>query len=195
MFVTALLAAVLAAPVPKEKAKASYFPMREGDKWVYVQDGKEVTEEVTKVADKNGEVRVTKAYTGSRRTWDLEYLVKDGVAYQAKAGPFSYDPPIRRVDLDLKPGAKWESKAPLTPGVIAESGEMVAGEPEEVEVPAGKFQAVPVVFTVTEWDGKRLPKPTVSTCWYAEGVGLVKMKHDDGEKVLKEFTPGTDAKK
>jgi len=125
----------------------------------------------------------------------LEYVVKDGVVYQAKAGPFTYDPLIRRVDLDLKPGAKWESKAPLTAGVIAESGGMVAGKVEEVEVPAGKFQAVPVVFTVTEWDGKRIPKPTVSTYWYAEGVGLVKMKHDDGEKVLKSFTPGTDAKK
>jgi hypothetical protein len=35
MFVTALLAATLAAPVPKEKAKGDFWPRRVGDKWVY----------------------------------------------------------------------------------------------------------------------------------------------------------------
>jgi hypothetical protein len=63
-----------------------------------------------------------------------------------------------------------------------------------VEVPAGTFKAVPVVYTVTEVDGKPIAKPKVYTCWYAAGVGLVKLKYDGVEKVLKAFTP-TDPKR
>ena len=57
-------------------------------------------------------------------------------------------------------------------------------------MPAGTFKAIPVTYTVTEVDGKPIAKPTVYTYWYAAGVGVVKLKYDGGEKVLKSFTPG-----
>jgi hypothetical protein len=196
MFLTALLAVALAAPVPKEKAKADYWPRRAGDKWVYDQDRDEVSEEVAKVTEKDGETRVTTKYTaGPGNSWEVEYVVKGGAVYQAKSGPFTFDPPVRELELDLKAGAKWGSKTPLTQGVIGSGGEMVAGEEEEVTVPAGTYKAIPVVYTVTEVDGKPIPKPTVYTYWYTAGVGLVKLKYEGVEKVLKAFTPGPQAKK
>jgi len=46
-----------------------------------------------------------------------------------------------------------------------------------------------VVYTVSEADGRPLAKPKVFTSWYADGVRLVKLKCDGGEKSLNEFTP------
>jgi RNA polymerase sigma factor (sigma-70 family) len=181
--------AFTAAPVPKEKAKTNYWPRRVGDKWVYTHGEREVSREVARVTEKDGETRVTTTHTDGTVSREIEYLVKGGAVYQTKAGPYTFDPPIRYVDIDLKAGAKWESKTPLTEGVLGNSGEMVVGEEEEVKVPAGTFKAVPVVYTVTEVDGKPIPKPTVYTCWYAAGVGLVKLKCDGREMVLKAFTP------
>ena len=195
MFVTALLAVSLAAPVPKAKAP-NYLPLAVGTKWVYGQGGREVSEEVAKVAEKDGETRVTTTYTsGAGDSWESEYVVRDGVVYHARTADFVFDPPVRQVDLDLKTGAKWTSTTPPVKGVLAMTGEMVAGEVEEVTVPAGTFTAVPVVYTVTEENGVRLAKPKAYTYWYADGVGLVKLKYDGGEKVLKEFTPAKDAKR
>lgn len=198
MFAVTLLAASLTAPVPKAKAP-NYFPLTVGNKWVYDQDGKEVSEEVTKVIADGKQTRVIVTCTdGPGNSWEMEYIVADGAVSQPKNGLLTYDPPFRRVDLDLKPGAKWESVTLSVKGSFVCSGEMVAGEEEEVKVPAGTFKAVPVVYTVTKVDGKRLkPKPLVYTDWYAEGVGLVKAKypHPDGDKTLKSFTPGKDDKK
>jgi len=195
MFVSVLLATSLAAPVPKAKAP-NYYPLAVGNKWVYEQDGREVSEEVTKVAEKDGETRVTTIHSsGPGNHWEMEYVVKDGAVYQSRAAGFAFDPPVRHAALDLKAGAKWTSTTPPVKGVLAMSGEMAVGEAEEVKVPAGTFTAVPVVYAVTEESGQKLNKPKVYTYWYAEGVGLVRMKYDGGEKVLKEFTTAKDAKK
>src|SRR5438309_11873169 len=102
MFLTALLAASLAAPVPKERAKADYWPHKVGDKWVYAQDGREVSEEVAQVAEGDGETRVTTTYTaGPGNSRQMEYVVKGGAVCKAKDGPFTFDPPVRELELDL----------------------------------------------------------------------------------------------
>ena len=143
MFVTALLAATLSAPVPKAKPP-NFFPSVVGTKWVYDQGGREVSEEVSKVTVDDGQTRVTTTYTsGAGDSWESEYVVKDGVVSHARTAGFVFDPPVRQVDLDLKARAKWTSTTPPVKGVLAMSGEMVVGEAEEVKVPAGTFTATP----------------------------------------------------
>lgn len=189
----------ISAPVPKSLKAVNYFPLRVGDRWVYEQNGMEVVEEVSTVSERDGEVRVViDVAKGDGTDWAVEYVVAGGTVYHAKTWVATFDPPIRMLELDLRAGAKWVSTIPPTKegGVgHAASGEMAVGEAEEVDVPAGRFRAVPVTWTKTEEGGNPLAKPKVSVYWYVAGIGLVKTKNDGGEKVLKEFTPAKDAKK
>ena len=65
----------------------------------------------------------------------------------------------------------------------------IVGPEEEVEVPAGKFKAVPVT-SINHLAG-RIQK---TRHWYAPGVGLIKTAPFDGDvggtEILKSFTPG-----
>src|SRR5262245_13787639 len=122
MFVTTFLVVTLSAPVPKAKAP-NYLPLAVGNKWAYDQDGREVSEEVSKVTADDGQTRVTSTYTaGPGNSWEMEYVVKDGAVYQTRTAKFVFDPPIRHVDLDLKSGAKWTSTTPPVQGVLQMSG-------------------------------------------------------------------------
>lgn len=194
MFVTALLAAAaLAAPVPKalNGAWEGYYPLAVGERRVYVEGGADFTEEVTAVEMKDGSTRAILTHTaGPKISWDVEEQVKDGAVFRCRIKKEAYDPPFRMLEMPLKPGTKWEAGT-----ASGYAGEMVAGEEEEVTVPAGKYKAIPVTWTVTTAFGELLPNPKVYTSWYAQRVGLVKMKYDTGERVLKSFTPGKDAKK
>jgi hypothetical protein len=196
MFVTALLVACLAAPVPKG-LKGEYYPLVVGERRVYQEGGREFVEEVTGVEAKDGGTRATLTHSTSRwDTWQVEEFVKDGAVFRSRIGKEAFDPPFRLLDLRLKAGAKWEAVATVADSTAAGyAGEMAAGEEEEVTVPAGKFKAIPVTWTVTTAGGEPLPKPRVYAFWYAQGVGQVKYTHPDGERVLKSFTPGKDAKK
>lgn len=77
----------------------------------------------------------------------------------------------------LKPGESWE--------VPGGSKRTVSG-PEEVKVPAGKYQALKVVW---ETEGRTF------TSWYAPGVGEVKRTikscgQETAYRSLKSFTEG-----
>jgi hypothetical protein len=190
MFLTALLAATLAAPVPKEKP-VYYFPTTVGAKRVVEStlNGKttEATEEVTKVEEKGGVFTVTVEWAGSRRPGAATYEVTDARVRQVGVkdlGEFTL------LDLGVKAGESWTREWAIDGTKVVTT--FTLGKEEVVVVPAGKFKAVPV----TEHSGRA---DEATTRWYAPGVGLVKSHYQSKEvkstMVLKEFTPGKDAKK
>lgn len=78
-----------AAPVPKHLMKNErYWPTAVGTKWVYVRDGKEFTEEITKVeARKDGTLRLTLQV----RNWDeVVDVAPDGVTHRTAVGQFTW---------------------------------------------------------------------------------------------------------
>jgi hypothetical protein len=179
-----LLAASLAAPVPKVKETDLYWPTKEGTKRVMEVttaggNATETTETVTKVATKDGASVVTVERTANGKAVAFEYTVSgEGVARRQPGDTGSVD--------QFKPeaGATWATQNPGSANTT-----YTVGKPEEVEVPAGKSKAIPVV---SEFDlGCTRLK---STSWYAPGVGLVKQtikgQGTDQTSVLKEFTPG-----
>lgn len=183
-----LVASVTAAPVPKAKPVEPYFPTAVGTKWVYERENGELfTEEITEVTDKGGEQRVT-VRTTQQRSWDETYTVsKTEVVQRTLAGKFKLDLPLLR--LPLKEKDSWEFEIPIQKRMKCNAGTMTVGKAEKIEVPAGTFEAVPVVSETTAVDGKPIPTPEKCTRWYAAGVGMVKIEYASGHRVLKEFTP------
>lgn len=192
MFVTALLAVSLAAPVPKAKAAELYYPTVEGTKRVMqTRPGGRTavaTETVTKVTEKDGTYTVTIAHEINGRTDEVEYRVsEEGVFLLPDPGDEKGEP-AALLKLPAKEGDTWMSERPGR-GNVTFTATYTVGKEEEVEVPAGKFKAVPVTF---QSDGGGLVINV--TRWYAAGVGVVRVvsKTNGTERVqeLKEFTPG-----
>jgi hypothetical protein len=112
--------------------------------------------------------------------------------------PCADSPPAECVlKLPHKAGEKWELPAVkgsrgVVIGVVVNprpSIQCLAREPEEVEVPAGKYRALRVDQTMgTGNDAVR------SSWWFAPHIGPVKWTHKDRTRefvmVLKSFTPG-----
>jgi hypothetical protein len=182
MFVTALLAATLAAPVPKDKESKAYYPTVLGTKQVEELTTKSVkmdqTAEVTKVEEKDGVYTVTLAQPGKGEGSAVVCEVT-GTTITILVGGTER---MKVFDLGVKAGDSWTSEIEV--GGRKRTTTHTVGKEEEVEVPAGKFKAIPVT---QQEQGRRRGKVTQ---WYAPGVGVVKSESDSGAtRVLKEFTP------
>jgi hypothetical protein len=198
MFVTALLAAALAAPVPKAKADDLYYPTTEGTKRVMrtkSEDGTstEATLTVTKAEEKDGTFTVTTTREVGRQRREFRNEVSARGVFSLPL-PGERGEPRAALKLPAKEGDTWTTEQPASGTRAAWTTKHTVGKGEEVEVPAGKFLAI-VVTSEYEVDGTAYK----CTAWYAAGVGVVKSvsASDRTERVqeLTEFTPGKDAKK
>jgi hypothetical protein len=188
-----------AAPGPKGgDPAASYFPTAVGDKLVFAvtyrtADGAVVREEVrtrtvTAVQRTDGEVVVTtreEAEAGADPVTET-YRVSSRGVFQVGRGTAVFDPPQCCLPRPAKAGATWED---IVPGEAPVTVKCTSAGEEEVEVPAGKFQAVRVERAI------ELPGKARMTTWEAPGLGTVKIRAWDSggsevTQVLKSFTPG-----
>jgi hypothetical protein len=181
-----------AAPLPKARDKAAPFVMtKEGDTKVSEirADGSvsEVIEVVSKVEKKGDTVRVTvsrqlKGRAQAEATFEAS---PKGVFLVAAAGKDLADPrPYLR--LPAKEGDTWTWSEEAPPAKHT----WTAAKWEDVEVPAGKFQALRVEARL---DSPGAPTRT-GTYWFAPGMGVIKsvLNTGPGEQttVLTSFKPG-----
>lgn len=191
MFITTLLAVSLAAPVPKAKPSDLFFPIVEGTK--RVMRGKlgnstvETTETVSKVVEKDGKYTVTVSRDLNGRTLTNDFEVSEkGVFRPTPTGKEDAEPtPLFK--LPAKEGDTWTGEQKGPGGNVKAT--YIVGKMEEVEVPAGKYKAIPVTSEL-DVSGNLLK----ITSWYAPEVGVVKQVSvsNGTERVqeLKEFTLG-----
>jgi len=188
-----------ATSAPALKGKASYYhPTKEGDKRVYeMRAGDAVSESVDvvmKVEQKGDTLIVT---VGRELKEGVQSLSKLEVSEKGviRVGTADRDLPTPRplLKLPAKPGDQWTYELRAPDGAEQPRTTYTVGKVEEVEVPAGKFQAIRVDSVMT------LPgaavEPTIrGSAWYAPGVGLIKSVSDAGGReriqVLRSFTPG-----
>jgi hypothetical protein len=163
-----LLAPAPAAPVPRVlKPGDSYFPTRIGAKRVYRAElsKSDVDEVVEDVETKDGEAVVTirrdPNNAASLPKQEKVAVSAKGLARVEESGE-PLRPPVWLLKLPHQPGAKWD-------GGARSKSTYTVGEAAEVEVPAGKFKAIPVTRHETQ-----INFPVQTTDWYAPGVGLVK---------------------
>lgn len=180
-----LLAASLAAPVPKAKEVELFYPTTVGTKRVVeIKRGIktfEFTETVDKSDEKDGVHTVVVKLDKELLTY---HVSSEGLSCHAQP----CDEPMPELKLGLKEGETWEHETKVK-GAVARKTKYTLGKREEVTVAAGKFNAVRVESETTV-------NGSVSklTSWYAPGVGLVKTESGVGNQrvaqELKEFTPG-----
>jgi len=158
----ALLAATLAAPVPKAKAPPLYFPTTVGATWVYERDGGEEAVTVSAVEKDGDDLVVTRTSADKRGIkYGTVVVSADGLRQPRELADGKVGWVLKTTVRD---GDSWD---------VPDGGKRTVHGPEEVEVPAGKYQALRVVW---ERDGETV------TSWYAPDMGEVKRTTKRGEE-------------
>ncbi|HXG62308.1 MAG TPA: hypothetical protein VNO22_13080 [Planctomycetota bacterium] len=200
----AILAGLLAQAAPE--AGDAYFPLAEGNRWVYRNDYDEETEMIHEVtgAEEVGAVRclvleyrthleAEKRTRVLRKEW-LEVTPEGVRIHKVVRGLSTYpvEEPFFKLKRELRSGDAWGGStrgSELAPRYRFS----VEGE-EDVQVPAGTYKAVRVRVAIES--GER--HAAEGHEWYAKGVGLVRSRmtiRARGEEVtigaeLKEFRKG-----
>jgi hypothetical protein len=177
--------AAFAAPKPKQASKGPvYQPTAVGTKWVYDDHGKDWTQEIVDAVSRDGETVLSIRINDN---FNVTVAVTATGVFDRGAAGFAFD--TCQLKLPVTAGQTWEVSIAPQPGLLDFAGTMTVGRPEKVEVPAGTFEAIPVRLEQTSQNGKKLDTPEVTTCWWAEGVGVVRLQSGTTDRKLKTFIP------
>jgi hypothetical protein len=173
------------APVPKAAQPKPFYPTVPGTKWVFTNlDGKELTEEVTAAERKGAATLVTiRAVVGNGPPNEYQLRVDTAGLFRLHGEAFGRPLETQYLKFPHKAGSEWKTYTGAWP---LGTSRLVARAVEEIEVPAGTFQALRVD---TVFASKMGPDRAVSW-WFTPGVGLVKHTIGESTQVLKSFTPG-----
>jgi hypothetical protein len=181
----------LAAPKLKTDPPGLYFPAAVGDQWKVILVSPVVPEQenvqVVKAVETAGGVTTVTVENlrpdGEPGTTYLVEVSNQGVCITRSKGK-QLDPPRWLLKLPAKPGFRWETPRfePDRKDVRTEY-RTIAGE-EEVETPAGKFNAIRVDVR------HRADGEVYQTEWHAVGWGHVRIQTGKSAIVLKSFTHG-----
>jgi hypothetical protein len=171
-----LLAAVAcsAAPLPREVRNTPfYFPTTVGAKWVYESSDGKIETVVVSAVEQDGEDLIVSREGADGTTMKYLRTIVNAEGLRQTSGEDNSDWILR---AKLKSGESWEMAGGIRRSVFG---------PEEVSVPAGKYQSLRVT-----WD----QNGSTWTSWYAPGIGEIKrvMKRGDTETVfrtLQSFEP------
>lgn len=137
--------------------QVDYFPLEPGTTWTYLTHaGREYSK---RVVGREGPLALVQ-HGPSERHWMS--AGPDGVRVHRSKG-VAFDVPLLLFKFPLKAGDAWNGEARAEGAPLAYSF-TTAGE-EDVDVPAGKFRAFRVDWTMG---------PTTGKTWLAKGVGSVK---------------------
>lgn len=185
---TAAAATAQSPPAGKTEAKAAdYFPLKVGTKWTYRIDngsGQKVrlSRQVTGT-EADGSARL-EIITDQQKDRGTERVLTNGQGvFRVEMSGYAVTPPLCLLKYPAKPGQTWDSDMKTGVGPLAKvHGSQ--GAPEEVEVPAGKYRAIPCTIVVTAGSEK-----STNVFWFAEGVGIVKQRSELGDvSVVVELT-------
>lgn len=170
--VLVLAASAVATPVPKEPDVVMYYPTTPGAKWVYERAGG-VEEAVAGVEKEKGELVVSRK--GDQSAYLKVFVSAEGLR-QHKTTDEDSDP-IWLLKSRVRSGDSWD---------VGDEKRTVI-DPEEIEVPAGKFKALKVTW---ETQGGKF------TSWYAPNVGELKrvVKRGEEREVTTRLLKSFDAK-
>jgi hypothetical protein len=161
----------LAAP----PAQANYFPLKVGTKWHYrslSSNGPpdQITFQVAEVDQIAGQVILARLEMLRRDViWEMDQVSSTARGVMRhRIGTFETSPPLRLLIFPVQIGAAWESQIRVGPAKTRAACRIIGME--EVEVPAGKFQAV-LVHREIQVEGE--PKYTYLE-WLVAGIGRVK---------------------
>jgi hypothetical protein len=158
--------------------------MKVGTKWHYQLDAGngqkvQIVSEIGGVDTFNGKslARLEVAANG-KKIPTTEHLQSDeNGAYRVRMNEMEVSPPICLIKYPLKEGQTWG-------GETSAAGQKMKvdcseGKPEEVQVPAGKYEAIPTTITVTQG-----PIRLKNVFWFAKDVGIIKQRSEIGPQTV-----------
>lgn len=173
-----LLASVaISVFAPQDLKPSPYYPLKLGTTWEY-----KVTPDSSKPESFQAICRVTKLEKYGEVMCALVQTTKDGVVasfeyittmddgiYRFSVTGVKMDPPVCFFKLPPKKGESWVNEYKAGGETMKQT--FTAGA-EEVEVPLGKYKTA--TTETSDLVGNGQPLNLAMTCYYAEGVGMVK---------------------
>jgi hypothetical protein len=167
-------------PAPKARTRDStpdYYPLKVGSKWHYqveTGNGQKVTivHQITKIENRDGKptALLEESVNGEVQASGHVGVEADGVFRYGFKGT-KVSPPVCLLKYPVKEGSSWETETTIGNQQYTVSARSRGAE--EVQVPAGKYQAVPVKIETTVKGDK-----VSNTYWFAPDVGIVKQLVD-----------------
>lgn len=187
----AALPLAMAAPVPTHLMKDPplYYPVQKGTRWVYLDNGVEhqyVVSDVEK--NKRGDAFIVTVVEvkGEKQTLYRKMEVsRSGLLWLETTEGDAFDEPIRLLRCPVVANEDWPYWCSGSGTIAKFDGMMKVVGNEQVEVPAGKFNAVRVK---DKWSIGGDGLKDKCTWWFAPNVGVVKMEYGGRDIVLKSFT-------
>jgi hypothetical protein len=182
---------------PKDAPKSSppdYYPLAVGNKWHYQLDiGQPQKQDITLViaeeetSDGKPLSRLEVFSDGVRRQMTEHLMVNEKGVFRVKIGTTSYNPPLCILKYPVKAGQSWITKTTASDGQQL-TAMCKQGAEEDVQVPAGKYRAIPCTIAIDQQTAKG-PMKIVNTYWFVEKIGVVKQKLElNGPVVMMELT-------
>ena len=156
----------------KEK-QPDYYPLKVGTKWHYQVDaggGQKATVvyRIAKIEKVDGKPMAVLEALVNEEVQATEHVgVESGGVYRYRLKSMELSPPVCLLKYPVKEGSSWETETKIGTREITVIGR--EGGTEEVQVPAGKYQAVSVKIETTVKGNK-----VSTTYWFAPDVGIVK---------------------
>jgi hypothetical protein len=154
---------------------SDFFPIKEGNQWIYAVEGGSDSEETMSVSASEAP-----KIEGDTAEYELEIALFFGWGVFAPTTPIREEQGSfmfrmsRRKELDgpwvtlaSEKKSKWKGDVMLGDVKGTFEGEMLEGE--KVSVPAGSYSCIPVKISFQDEEGTS----GVLTTWYAKGVGPV----------------------
>jgi hypothetical protein len=176
------------AKVSAKAGAGDYYPLKVGTKWNYELDAGQpqkgmITSVIAAEENTDGKpVARLEVYINGQKAQTTEHLMsnKDGV-FRVKINNQDLDPPLCILKYPLKAGQKWDTKTTAMRQQLNVTCKQ--GAEEDVQVPAGKYKAVPCTIETSQQTPQGEMK-IVNTYWFVDDVGVVKQKMDIGGKVI-----------
>jgi hypothetical protein len=161
-----------------------YYPLKVGTKWHYQLDpgnGQKVqiTSQIGGIESIGGkDLARLEVLANGRKLPATEYLQRtERGVFRVRMNNVEITPPICLIKYPLKEGQSWGGETAT--GEQRMKVECSEGKSEEINVPAGKYRAVPCTVVVIAGGAK-----FTNVFWFAEDVGIVKQRTEIGPQVV-----------
>jgi hypothetical protein len=177
------------------RSERNLYPLKPGNKWEYTfweqsepNTKLEIVIEVTACEAQDGRITATLSATSPGEKAKEEKVMSDELGvYRDGISGLTSDREFPIIKYPVKSGDTWNEKVRINGLAIEMTFEV--GDAVEVNVPAGKFNAIPITTTTTFKGSETRAKK-----WFVDGVGAAKetmtLSGRTYRMELKKFTPG-----
>jgi hypothetical protein len=162
----------------------NYYPLKAGTKWHYQLDagnGQKVqlVTEIGGLDNFGGKslARLDVAANGRKLPTTEHLQSNENGVFRVRMNDLEIDPPICLIKYPLKAGQTLSVETSAAGQKM--KVDCSEGKSEEVQVPAGKYQAIPCTITVMQG-----PIKLKNVFWFAEDVGIVKQRSEIGPQTV-----------